>query len=424
MIETEKHQQLQSRQTELRKRQIHLLENQQKLDISYSHLSNRDYNCIVNNEYKSISSDFHTHPVSMANRKLTVDEKRLLVISRLKAAKLFAEMGINPWVSISNTAYNNCSEPCISVIITLYNYADYIYECLDSLVNSQLEHLPGNIEVIVVDDASTDNSAALVEKYLENSPLPIYLIKKKLNTGLADGRNLGLKLARSPYIFILDADNFIHPRCLSILHQEITSHDYAAVYGKISRFDNLTREEINYLSCHEWDVSRLVHHPYIDAMAMFNREKILAVGGYSTELIEYGWFGWDDYDLWLKFAQANYDCKFIPQVLSYYRVHSESMINTTNIYALNLAKYFYQKFADLVTNHSHSEIIFSFLKSDICSPSKIELLNHQHQLILQELQSAYAQITAMKTSKFWQLRNFWFNFKKFLGVTKDIDIHI
>ena len=329
----------------------------------------------------------------------------------MQAANLCKSKGYNPWELKFNNAYKNSQSPCITVIITLFNYSEYIYECLNSLAQSDVSDLPENIEVLVIDDCSSDNSVSLVEEYLENSELPICLVKKWFNTGLADARNVGLELARSPYIFILDADNWIYPHCLTVLYNKIKSNKYAAVYGEISQFDNDTRKELGRISCHEWDINKLVKQPYIDAMAMFNRDILLNVGGYSTDLIEYGWFGWDDYDVWLKLAQANYDCKFIPKVLSAYRVHSTSMINTTNKYALNLARYFYHKFSDIAQNQT-SDMIFGFSQSELYSNSHC-IQESDSRILLQELQFAQNKISAMESSKFWKLRNSWLKLKKF-----------
>ena len=107
-----------------------------------------------------------------------IERKRALVIERLQAANLCQVMGKEPWSLIHNSAYNQCDNPCISVIVTLFNYSEYIYECLDSISNSEFSDLPGQIEVLVVDDCSTDRSASMVEEYMAKSSLPICLIKK------------------------------------------------------------------------------------------------------------------------------------------------------------------------------------------------------------------------------------------------------
>ncbi len=401
MISYEKQSQLTLTQEKLNHRHSQIL-------ASHKELEKKHFQQEINQQVVT------SQPLKLKTSDYNLEEKRLLFISRLQAANFCKTKGYNPWDIKSNQAYDNCHNPCITVVITLYNYSKYIYECLDSVSQSDISDLPGNIEVLVIDDCSTDNSVNLVEEYLakynQKSDLPICLVKKWFNTGLADARNVGLELSRSPYIFILDADNWIYPHCLATLYDKIQSSKYAAVYGEISRFDNDTRKELNRISCHEWDVNKLVKQPYIDAMAIFNKEILLKVGGYSTDLIEYGWFGWDDYDVWLKLAQSNYSCKFIPKVLSAYRVHSNSMINTTNKYALNLAKHFCKKFADVTQKYQTSEMIFGFPQSEIYFKNSY-IQENNPQLLLQELHFAQTEIAAIKSSKFWKLRTIWLKIK-------------
>jgi hypothetical protein len=76
----------------------------------------------------------------------------------------------------------------------------------------------------------------------------------------------------------------------------------------------------------------LVEYPYIDAMALFDRRKLIEIGGYDTDLYKFGWFGWEDYDLWLRIAEAKLPVSFLPNVLCLYRHHQRAMSNTTNLF--------------------------------------------------------------------------------------------
>ena len=190
------------------------------------------------------------------------------------------------------------------------------------------------------------------------------LVKKSSNTGLADARNLGLERARGQYVFVLDADNWIYPACLRSLHAAIVSGREAAVYGIIRRFDEETGESLGLLSAYDWNVQELVRGPYIDAMALFDRQAVAAVGGYSTELLDTGWFGWEDYDLWLKLARAGQRCKLVPSILSAYRVHPGSMIHRTNNSTPAFARYFQEKFRDLTERFPEMDRYFGFPADD------------------------------------------------------------
>lgn len=92
----------------------------------------------------------------------------------------------------------------LSVIVPVYNVERYIGKCLDSLVN-QTEK---NIEIIIVNDGSTDNSQAIIDTYKSLYPNIIISLTKK-NSGLADTRNYGLPYATGEYVCFLDSDDYV-----------------------------------------------------------------------------------------------------------------------------------------------------------------------------------------------------------------------
>ena len=181
-----------------------------------------------------------------------------------------------------------------------------------------------------------------------NSRHPVRIIDKQLNTGLADARNIGLQLARAPYVFILDADNMVFPRALEQLHRTIVNDNSAAVYSMLCRFQSRQSDREGLLSYFDWDSQMLVEFPYIDAMAMFDREQLIKIGGYDNELYKLGWFGWEDYDLWLRIAEAKLHVSFLPNVLCLYRHHEKAMSNTTNLFERELVAHLIKKYKGLI----------------------------------------------------------------------------
>jgi glycosyltransferase involved in cell wall biosynthesis len=240
------------------------------------------------------------------------------------------------------------SVPAISVVITLYNYSAYILECLKSLEDSNTAAIPGGIEIVIVNDASSDDSLAKAITAQETSRHPVRIVDKRFNTGLADARNVGLEVARAPYAFILDADNMVFPRALEQLYNKIVNDDSAAVYSMLCRLEGDYSTRSGLLSYFDWDPQMLVERPYIDAMALFDRRQLIALGGYDTELYKFGWFGWEDYELWLRIAQAKLRVTFLPNVLCLYRHHETSMSITTNLFDRDLVAHLYEKYHALV----------------------------------------------------------------------------
>ncbi len=196
-----------------------------------------------------------------------------------------------------------------------------------------------------------------------NSRHPVRIIDKQLNTGLADARNLGLQLARAPYAFILDADNMVFPRALEELHATIVQDGSTAVYSMLCRFRSRQSDREGLLSYFDWDPQMLVEFPYIDAMAMFDREQLIEIGGYDNDLYKLGWFGWEDYDLWLRIAEAGLRVSFLPNVLCLYRHHERAMSNTTKLFERELIAHLFEKHRVLIDRYPSKRRILGVNRS-------------------------------------------------------------
>ena len=84
----------------------------------------------------------------------------------------------------------------------------------------------------------------------------------------------------------------VFPRALEQLHATIVRDNSAAAYSMLCRFQGAYNNREGLLSYYDWDPQMLIEYPYIDAMALFDRERLINIGGYDTELYKYGWFGW------------------------------------------------------------------------------------------------------------------------------------
>jgi glycosyltransferase EpsH len=92
----------------------------------------------------------------------------------------------------------------VSIIVPVYNVEKYIDQCLDSLVNQTLK----DIEIIIINDGSTDNSQSIINKYVKKYPQKIKSIIKE-NGGQGSARNLGLEIAKGEYIGFVDSDDYV-----------------------------------------------------------------------------------------------------------------------------------------------------------------------------------------------------------------------
>ena len=106
-------------------------------------------------------------------------------------------------------------------------------------------------------------------------------------------------------------------------------------------------------------------------MAIFRREALLALGGYDNQLSQIGWFGWEDYDMWLKFAQHDYRVTFVPNTLCLYRHHETSMINTTTLFQAELAQHFMVRYGELVDRFEPRETLFGVVREKVAYGSAV-----------------------------------------------------
>ncbi|PYJ11124.1 MAG: hypothetical protein DMF06_04055 [Verrucomicrobia bacterium] len=300
----------------------------------------------------------------LSKHRLAAIEKREAFRTRFTEQEKRRAAGEIAWNLHDNDSYGRSGAPELSIVITLFNYAHYLRDCLDSIAEAaaQLAIPP---EIVIVNDASTDDSLIRARHFQEKSPLPTRIVDKRFNTGLADARNVGIGLARAPFIFIMDADNLIFPNALRELLDVVSREDRAAAYSLLCRFRGTPANRVGLLSYYDWDPQILVQYPYIDAMAMFRRDALLQIGGYDNDLNQIGWFGWEDYDMWLRFAQKGHRVGFVPNILCLYRHHQTSMLNVTNLFEHDLVLHFIKRFGDLLNRFEPRATVFGVEREKI-----------------------------------------------------------
>ncbi len=208
----------------------------------------------------------------------------------------------------------------ITVGISLFNYRDYIIPCLESVKLQTLSDL----DLIVVDDCSTDDSLMVVADWLAKNETmfrDILLIHHKSNQGLPYARNTAFAHARTDFVFILDADNLLYPRCLERLLCGLKQSNASFAYCLLEKFG----EEVGIGNTRPWNPMALQHGNFIDAMVLHRREVWKKAGGYATDMPA---MGWEDFDLWFRIAGIGGWGVQIPEILAKYRVRRSSMLHT------------------------------------------------------------------------------------------------
>lgn len=128
----------------------------------------------------------------------------------------------------------------VSVIIPVYNTASYLKECIDSVLRQTLD----DIEVICVNDGSTDSSLEILESYKLKDDR-IVLINQK-NRGLGAARNIALKHASGKYVLFLDSDDYLDEMALEDLYDLATRKSIDLLIFKLINFNNETYKEVKY----------------------------------------------------------------------------------------------------------------------------------------------------------------------------------
>nr|WP_294551801.1 glycosyltransferase [uncultured Rhodopila sp.] len=210
-----------------------------------------------------------------------------------------------------------------TVVIPLYNGERYIAEALRSVLG---QTLPPD-EIIVVDDGSTDEGAAVVERLAETCP--IRLLRQE-NAGQSAARNLGVEHAHGDLIAFLDQDDLWYPDHLAELVKPFTETRSIEVGWTYSNLDEISDD--GKIVCRRFLDRLKTQHPKLDVFAclandmyvlpsacMISRKAFRAVGGFDE-----GLSGYEDDDLFLRLFLAGYDNIYLTQPLSAWRIHQGS----------------------------------------------------------------------------------------------------
>ncbi len=125
----------------------------------------------------------------------------------------------------------------VSIIIPVYNVAPHLEHCLESIISQTFK----NLEIIIVNDCSTDGSGDIIKKYSEKDNR-LKIINFEKNMGLGNARNTGLKAACGKYAVFIDADDWVSKNHIELLHNAIEKNGCDLIIGTHYTFDNTTKK--------------------------------------------------------------------------------------------------------------------------------------------------------------------------------------
>ena len=212
----------------------------------------------------------------------------------------------------------------VSVILPVFNEANYIKATLDSIINQNFN----GYEVIVVDDGSTDDTLNIVKKTLEGLSLPHQIIHQE-NSGVSSARNKGISLASGEYIVFVDGDDYILTNHLSQLYNEGIDFSLTQMVKK----ENDILSNIHYYEFEEISANDFIRME-LEMKIPFNFVQL----SYKTDIIKkhnlkfredvtYG----EDTDFAIRALSHGNSIKISNEITYYYIQHQDSLISTSKL---------------------------------------------------------------------------------------------
>lgn len=202
--------------------------------------------------------------------------------------------------------------PTISIIIPCYNQASFLLETVESALHSTYPEL----EIIIVNDGSTDNSREIAEELTEKYT-NVTLLNQE-NSGVTIARNSGIEFSSGKYILPLDADDLISPNyipeAINILEKR---QEVKVVYCEASKFND---QGERYWKLKPFSLKSLARDNMIFVSGVFRKADAMAVGGFSEDMK----MGREDWEFWIKMLKNGGEVVKLPFKGFFYRIHSGS----------------------------------------------------------------------------------------------------
>lgn len=200
----------------------------------------------------------------------------------------------------------------ISVIMPVFNEEKYLHEAIDSILHQSFDRF----EFIIIDDASTDNSLAIIQSYADER---IVLICNEQNIGNYPSRNKGLEIAVGKYICVMDADDVAYPQRLELQYQYLEACPDLWVLGTGLDF-SIPGMKWTLPSSHEQlMIGLLQDNVSLHSSLMIRTDVMRKYGGYDEKYVYSS-----DYDLMSRFSLAG-KVENLPEVLMMYRWHASQI---------------------------------------------------------------------------------------------------
>lgn len=230
------------------------------------------------------------------------------------------------------------AQELVSIIVVTYNSSEYVLETLESAKAQTYQ----NIELIISDDCSKDNTVEVCQMWLDKNKdrfVRVELITSEKNTGIPANSNRGVKNAYGNWIKIIAGDDALLPNCIyDFVEFTQQNHECKLIHSRILKYNN-TFDEINlvgenknneiFVDCKytsEDQFSILLMKNQVMAPTVFINKQVLMDVGFFDESIPLC----EDYPMWLNLTKKGFKFYFLNKVTVKYRLHDSSISQSKN----------------------------------------------------------------------------------------------
>jgi len=204
--------------------------------------------------------------------------------------------------------------PLVSIVVTCFNYDEYVAEAL----NSARDQTWGRLEIVVVDDGSTDSSASIIDDFKSRAHGREVKVIHQANSGQpAAARNAGIEIAKGELILPLDADDRLAPTMVEeCVNEYLDNPDAEIIYTDVQEFGDSDER----ITAREYDLELLKYQNHLSYCSLYPRRGWQEVGGYRLNIR-----GCEDWDMWLALGLRGYRGKHLGRPLFHYRRHGRGV---------------------------------------------------------------------------------------------------
>ena len=204
-------------------------------------------------------------------------------------------------------------DPLVSCVVPIYNKAAYLHEAVESLLAQEYAQM----EIIIVDDGSTDHSVKIAESLAASDQTRRIRVKRKQNGGISDARNAGIAEAKGRVVLCLDADDIAQPTFLKKALTAMRSEGANLVCSDVELFGSETGEWIP----EPYDPYYIRYNNSVPTLAVFDRELWVKTGGYKVAIP----FA-EDWEFFINCSRYDLVVKKIPEKLFRYRRTNDGLL--------------------------------------------------------------------------------------------------